>query len=316
MGLTSQQHAADQHLHSILSNPLFNSRTNIRIPQQDGISKFIRESQVILERPMDYFEEQAAAGTATLEIARLCLEAQRNNTLSSAIRKTEEDTRLLKPGSIVLNWLWSSGFGESTILLTRWKLVRLLIHFLVIEGREKVIWRWLSKLETAHDISPNTEDSQHIIQSQKKILLKTIKSQMQFGVDLNIIIKSFVQRVREASTSSIPAKSVRSIVFKPTGRYLTGILAQRSMAGGFDPLSFDEFLEAVHLWAFTSTPYEAFLQLHHPVHPDETLAMTYIRGLSSDGIRMAAPKTRQFIARLCLDTTGMLLSKDSQVDAV
>ena len=104
------------HLQSILSSPLFGQprERNARKNRDAGPLLALAEMQDSLISPMTYFNEQVAAGNATLGIAKHCLQVERQNStvfrgaMASAAPGTHSS--LTQP---ILNWLWASSLGDS-----------------------------------------------------------------------------------------------------------------------------------------------------------------------------------------------------------
>ena len=111
----------DQHLDSILTNPLFNV-----IPKHSTASTKGKD-------PMVLFEQAAAMGMMNVNIAASCLAAKRSLIIKSPAISIRQGMRESEAGLKVLNWLVSSGTANNNDFLKDTRFAANLMMFMVAE---------------------------------------------------------------------------------------------------------------------------------------------------------------------------------------
>lgn len=319
-------HDAHHHLHSVLTNPLFNVDTRKRRlsseSRMDGNRGRGQDAQRFVRRPMDYFKEQVAAGTATLDIAKQYLQAQYNNAVASSGLKAAKSLRSSADGSIVLSWLWSSGLEGSNTFLFDDKFVTAIMPFLVAEGHQAIAWRWYRRLQTAFDDEQAKAASKlaDLGRSTANVVLQLVKSELRHGGGLDAGMKCLLRCTEDGTFASQVRTEpyVQSVVTCcwPARRYLVQALVHRSPGAVPDVALYNNFVQRIEAWTPSSSNHKALLLLHHPVKPDWAPALHRLRSLSPETLLTATPRARRETEQLCLDSAGLLLSQGRQVDAV
>lgn len=127
----------DRHLHSVLTNPLFAHQ-----PRAPG-SKNVKD-------PAEVFKEAVARGLMTEPYAKAALKEKKRCIVKSAALSVPEAMKESGFGREVLAWLISSGAAKDYAFLKDAELVNILTEFLVAEGHESYVWRWIEwSLKTA-----------------------------------------------------------------------------------------------------------------------------------------------------------------------
>lgn len=316
-------HDAHHHLHSILTNPLFIVKTRrSRLSSKDraaGVDESLKDAQLSVQRPMGYFKERAAAGAATVDIARLCLHAQYKIAMASSDVKATNALKSSAAGSTVLSWLWSSGLEGSNTFLLEHTFVAAIMPFLVAEGHQAVAWRWLRRLQTTLDgrQAVAASDEALLRRSTANLLVQLVKSEVNYGGGFNAAMECFLCCTGvEPSPGSVPTDSGAQLhMCGQAGSFLVRALVQRS-AGIFPDVGlYNDFIQSVRTWTPSNSIFRPLLLLHHPASPDWEPALHRLRCLSPEMLLTATLRKRRSIMLLCLDCAGLLLSHGRQVEA-
>ena len=306
--LSESIHATDVHLQSILKSPLFEAKSrNRRQPSMNQRSgSQLGRIQELLERPMEYFKEQAAAGTATLETAKVCLTAQYERlSLSSAV-VSKVSTRASDTGSIVLSWLWSSGLAESKPFLKDKRFFNLLAPFLAIEGHGDLIWRWLIQVQPSIDHSPQT----NICARRRYMLFKLIESEAKFGAGVISSLNIFMQKTNEIRSSPRALNYISEGLFDQAGKYLCMEFTRASDSKTIVLDKYDELHQSVSAWSSKPMYHRGLIELYHPQDPVANSALRYLKGWIFE------KNNRKDTVRLGLKAAELLLEKNRQADAL
>ncbi|KAG9229401.1 hypothetical protein BJ875DRAFT_198053 [Amylocarpus encephaloides] len=136
-----EQHYADRHFQSMLTNPLFQNHQ-------------VRPSATPL--PMDLFERIIARGGMSFDTARILLVAEKRRL------RGDLDPKVAKSGAglTVLKWLTSSGNAHGHEFLRDKRLLPVLVDFLVAENMEEVAWTWAKRaFDNAIHSPPTTAEA-------------------------------------------------------------------------------------------------------------------------------------------------------------
>ena len=139
---------ANLHLQSILKDPLFNPKpqtpeTSTSKTQHNGQSP--AQLRKLTIQALDHFREQASQGKADLKMAKLCLRLQYNACRTSCAATSRQQMQASGAGSTILQWLWSSGMEDTEIFLHDQPFLAKLVPFLVAEGQQSRISRWVQR---------------------------------------------------------------------------------------------------------------------------------------------------------------------------
>ena len=178
------RNSTDRHVQSLLASPMF----GLQSPTQDARDKehtsserierheklgvdfrnissrlssdqqrLTRSSQVayaMIEQVLQTFRKSVAAGTADLTKATLCLKKSREIVQVLSKRHVAWNIGIFQDlgiGSVMLNWLWSSGLQDSVEILLDQEFIQSLSRFLVLEGDFVQPMRWFEQLNLKAD---------------------------------------------------------------------------------------------------------------------------------------------------------------------
>ncbi|KAF4553763.1 Hypothetical protein D9617_6g094960 [Elsinoe fawcettii] len=240
-GQASKQHRsalnhAERHVASVLTNPLL---ATSQIGQPHKLSNDNRH-------PIDVFNDCAANGTASLEIASQCLSAFHRSLRSLTSEQKRAEIARHQPGSKVLQWLWATGLAQSEALVVAQRLVSSVVALLLREGKEETIWKWLAtadtSLQTHNAISDQTERTSAQASLLKQLTYWKVKSKKN---DPSLAIDAFQRAANMIGVGEILPESLR-----PAGLLLIAdVQRSKGLASSLPGAgNLVNFLETFQLW--------------------------------------------------------------------
>ncbi|SPO04267.1 uncharacterized protein DNG_06950 [Cephalotrichum gorgonifer] len=252
----------DHHMASILSSPLF--RPAPRLTQKPASKR----------DPMDVFDEAVSKGLMTVPIATGCLKAKKSMLGDSGSpflddQQSASNGRFLgfNVSDRVLGWLRSSGMMRTFEFTHHPTFVGALMPFLVAEGKDVVIWDWLTRLMSSSEVH-----SKESFAAARHILLLLVQSKA-MGVEC---VDSAFESIIQASETyrddprhgHLLVRAWRDVAWRAT--FLAWQKPSPS-ASLFDAyLGVADYLYTSH----TKLPV-AHLHLHHPATPTHDRALDY-----------------------------------------
>ena len=304
-GLSSNEHRMDLHLQSILTNPLFSTkpgshRSPPSVDKRGGDKSFGR-IQDLVKGPMETFKEQISAGVATIEAATICLEIQYKYCLASSAVTPSDAMRSSATGTIMLEWLWSSGAEESGRFLENLKFLKHLIPFLVAEQQYTRVLRWLL-------IDPSPIQKPGIRKRQAYIFAILIKAEVEYGNGLASAISLFVRSITQGTLTRLEANENR-IIFYPAGSYLTFALSRIPNGASVSTKKIDSFINTTDIWTDSNSLAFAWQRLHFLKDSDPEPALQYLQKLSEKAVHTLRAAQRLRVVLLSLKVSELLLGK-------
>ena len=275
-----EEHAG-LHLHSILTNPLFaakprSSHEDTSLSSHRGRSaKSTGLIQEFVKRPMDILRERIAAGTATLQTAKLCLQAESKNCLASPAATVGEAMKSSNTASIVLDWLGASHAETLGTLLENSELFRLLVLFLVAEKRHNRIWTWLQTLQSNVDAASSRNPRCPISKTYNRLLITFIKAEALLGEGLDAATGIFVRAVNEGQPKS-------KGLYAPSAWYLTRMLMKIPKPAQLPYTTVQAFMEATGTLGKPNTLMSVCHWAYLAETQDLTVALRYLESVQPE----------------------------------
>lgn len=323
----AESHASptDLHLASVLTYPLLANSPNESSATKSARHAVVREKK----HPIKVFEEHVANGMATLDTARLCLEAFRSSLSSLTADAKQVQIRKLDAGARVLRWIWSTQAEVSEVVANGPSLLRDLSYFLVAEGREGAMWEWMESMPQSVVISLLGKDTSTA--DPRGLLLRFIVTAHMSNVaggGPESALRSFDRALELSSSVPSTSKSTSSSIafLRPAATYLFRKLlapsTSRPSTKEYATL-FDKFVHFYRVWDQHLGKKLSFkvatLQLNHPLAPSTSEAMEIIRMISRNpslwSSELLTSKKRASLVRLCFATTDMLHQQRCNEDA-
>lgn len=274
--------AAQRHLKTLLSNPLFSY-------QQDATGSILPPSGAPRD-PLDVFDHGVSRGLMTLQAATGILIAKREQLQNVAA----DPSALAGAGAArrVVGWLRASGSESTLKFLDNRPFVRELMPFLVNEGLEEVAWEWIARI-----LSPAYDNLSLQFRRHHTSFLLTklvrLKSQPQDkGIDAAMLT---LVHARDTFSSS---PLLPQLLLSPW-RALSWLTTVRSYTHSRPSLgAFDAHMETSERLDSPVEIEKAHLCLYHPTKSNATPALRLL-------------KDHQILERLAASTYGQSMAKAS-----
>ena len=257
------------------------------------------------QEPMAVLQAQIGAGAANLDLARVCLESQMSKC--SAEPDVKASMKLSNAGSIVLHWLWSSGLERSLKFLIDRQVTKLLISFLVAEGRRDPIHSWIRQ-ENQLLGAPLSDDPK---KTQSRIIFQLIKAETLYGAGPAFAIKTFVQKMEEFLKAKKKPKGIRSR-FSPAGLYITMALPLMLKLGEISVDDYNDVLKSTEIWCKPNAFEMAWLAINHPRQPSADCTLAYLHQLGPKDVAGLPQGRRSNTVAIALKAAELFLEHDQR----
>ncbi|KAJ5541553.1 hypothetical protein N7494_006629 [Penicillium frequentans] len=290
----SSRHATDQHLHTILDNPLF------RIVPPKGASpdhhgvRGIDEQNRMAKDPMLVFDELAASGSVTPLIITNCLKSQLLLVRSPAEEGASEAMKTSRAASRVVEWFWASDGASRQMLLQSRATTSSLTKFMVAEGLHDTIIQWIRMLLSRDLGGYNGRITDSVAQqSISHLLTDFMDAELRYGEGLASALKYYLPGAH-LSRAAMDAKPLTEKV---------------------TPYVYDEYREVISTLASSRSLLFASVSLCHPTHPDATPFVRFVESLSSSKVQAWNDPRRDAFLRIACDALRLLIDQKKIRDA-
>jgi len=310
----SSEQDAGLHLRSILSNPLFEAKPSsgawIHADGRRKSKSALSVLRTLVKRPREIFKEQIAAGTATLDMAKLCLRAEHRNCLGSPNAQLGDALSSSGIGSLVLEWLWASGLENSKAFLTNWDFVRHLVPFVVAEQKQDRMWGWVQRRRTISRGTSLPGLDTHATKDWSNLLLQIISAENTYGRGLDSATNMFIGSMDDSQHGGTGHQRLHNAA----GWYLTIALGNAQKTVQTDWTMVQRFTKAVKTFSRPSSLIVAYHSVYLAKDPNPDVALNYLRGFSPDH-RFPKSKTTGVVS-LGLKAAEMFLEKGRNCEAL
>lgn len=259
----------DRHVLAILSNPLFSYHPSKNLA-----------TQTVERDPMDVFDQAVAKGLMSPPRAAGVLVAKRQAIAQSATISVNQSMAVSGTALRVLQWLRSSGLERSLAFLEHHALVGALIPFMVEEGLEEVAWSWLERCMLMNCVAAPPKHAVHA----SHLLHALVRAKVSLARPLNNGYASII-RASDMFRESQYFEATAFTSWRALSLGSTVFAWQRSQPSEalFD--SFAAIGEQLSKRRSSVRVDRAHLELHHPSHPDASLAIQYLNSSKVDLLR-------------------------------
>lgn len=316
---SSNEHYANLHLHSILTNPLFNAKPRKPASSSDkskvqSSGKCLGQLQNYMKQPMDAFKERVSQGTADLGTAKFFLNIQNKACLASPAATLREAMKSCGAASTILQWLWSSGMEDTGEFLDDRDFVVLLIRFMVAEGKRSQVLGWLYRCCKPGETPFSGLHDSDTYRIQSLLSQQLIQDETRFGNGLESAITLFLGMVTFLRNSGSTKKSMQYSTMGAAWT-LTTTIVRLPEAAKPEPSIIRPFLEIMRNYRCDSL-LNAYLYLYLRKKPDPQPALKYLQKSSAETIENLAPRRRLHIVLLGLKTAEIFLQHGRQAEAL
>jgi len=268
----SSAHATDQHLQTILDNPLFRI-----VPARSHEPTTLQSVEVqrrLGEQPMAVFDQMAAAGSVTALTINDCLKSQLLLSKSPAQMKDS------KAASRIVDWYWASDGASRQMLLRLRSATKSLTKFMVVEGLHGTIMEWLRML-MAHDLGTQNGRMTDGLARQtfSHLLVDFVDAETRFGGGFESAMAHYL-RVCQMHFQSTSSHKSRKPMLLAAGAHLSRIAMEHKPTDQQTSAAvYDQFQETVSLLSPRSLLL-ASVAICHPANPDPTPFLQFVKNLS------------------------------------
>ena len=319
---TDGRNLADHHFSSLLASPLFgetksNPRTSQNTTKTPNSGHFsVRE---ITAQPLECLAECIAGGYATLPVADHLLKTIRVSLVSiniTADQRSAITTIQAKAGSLILNWLWSSGQAASCLFLFNRSFTFELVNCLIASKHgDSIYWTWIENLQSRASALCERGGAKNVLPVQSH-LLATVTKCIALQKGLPDAARHLLEAVRIFPSLSLSkTEATRVGLLHESGRILASrLLARRCQVrqnGDFPVALYDAVILTIPQWApaHLSPLYSARAYLFHPTEPTTRSVMAFYENRNTVLQNLQSPQDRSFFLVLGLHAVDIILSK-------
>lgn len=314
---SSNEHHATNHLQTILTNPLFDAKS--QMPAYSGSKsvqsgKLLGQLQDYMERPMDAFKDQISRGVANLKSANFFLDLQYKACLASPAATPREAMQNSGAASTILQWLWASGMEDTGEFLMDMHFVSHFVPFLVAEGQHSRVLRWLHQCHSPDETPYTSLRGLNTERIECLLLARLIKEKTRYGDGLDSAINLFVRTVAEFRNIWLTRNSKHNIAAQGAWALMKSIcrLPQAALP---EAITMRHLLETIRTFN-NDTLLDAFVCVYVQESPEPQPALTYFRTTSCDALLKMSAQRRYHIVLLGVRAAELFLQDDRQTEAL
>ncbi|KAI4859946.1 hypothetical protein F4820DRAFT_453397 [Hypoxylon rubiginosum] len=279
---SKRQHAADRHLRTILSNPLFAHQDTKKGPTS----------------PFDVFDRAVSRGLMTQRRAAGFLSKVRSEIPGESADEIRRGMARSGAGLRVIQWLRASGLEDDPRFLDS-NLPWLLVPFMYAEGLEEIAWGWVARLALRDGRQAENCRLRALVTLLHAIRKHSCTSYSGSNLNLDCSYEA-VMRANEVlpKQSDVARRSLEEMWFSLS--WLSTVLASERPKPSA-PL-FESFVD---IGRPMGAPLDmAHLELHHPLSPSHSAAVRFMHDSAEREQR--DPVLRRRLVCMALDATDRL----------
>ena len=317
---SSNEHYANRHLQSILTDPLFSAKPRKLASSSDesksqSKGKRLGQLQNHMKQPMDAFKERVSQGTADLGTAKFFLNIQKKACLASPAATSREAMKSCGAASTMLQWLWSSGMEDTGEFLKDRAFVDTLVSFIIAEGKRSCVLTWLYRCYNPEETPFSSLHESDLHRIPGSLFKRLIQEEIRIGNGLESAITLFLGVIAFLRSSGSTKSSMQ---FGTVGAAwpLTTTIARFPEAARLEPGIIQPFLETMR--NFRCDPLlNAYLCVYFQKQPDPQPALTFFQTLgAAKAIENGSDRRRLHIVLLGLRAAELFLQYGRQTEAL
>jgi hypothetical protein len=270
----SSAHATDQHLQTILDNPLFRIVPARPIPHEPTTLQSLEGQRRLAEQPMAVFDQMAAAGSATALTVNDCLKSQ------LLLSKSPTHMKESRAASRIVDWYWASDGASRQSLLRLRSATKSLTKFMVAEGLHGTLMEWLRMLMACDLGSQNGRLTDGLArQTFSHLLVDFVDAETRFGNGFDSAMAHYL-RVCQMHFQSTSSHKSRKPMLLAAGAHLSRVaMEHKPTEKQTSATLYDQFQDTVSLLSPRSLLL-ASVALCRPARPDPTPFLQFVKNLS------------------------------------
>ena len=273
---------ADKHLSSVLTDlagpPRRKPTANVSKTDQDFANAQMELQKNPANDPIQLLEEYEKDGSASVAIARLCLEQCEKLLEGLAEDKKTYKIQQTQTGRRVLLWLWETGRYKQTEFVDDKVFIDKLVPFLLREGWESYLWEWLKLDQTlaeGNNEYSGVKQMYHRYRWKGRLLRAMVTHRLEDPGRVHRNADKALDTFFKAADLKTSSKEVclRFLPLAHAGPALARALRiDTEWNLRTDPARYDRFIQCVMLFNEKDNVHgmrtAAELRLHHPTKPD------------------------------------------------
>lgn len=282
--------STERHFQALLSHPLLaikpTGRSSPRTPRTTESVRDGDQPEGTERDPALSFDEQAALGTATQELATACLAIYGRAARSKDGPSVVQQMRDSGAGARVLKWLWSKGETDWNGAIYNRRFLKELVPFLVVEGHRGVVQDWLCM---SND-QPNKSRA-CTVDAKGRLLGAWMIAELRYGGGLDKAVELYLWAVGrlvhwnrpgpdgKAAPTALSPGEVRRML-RPAGAELAGKCIdapRRPSSWSLSTSNLERFCDTIHLWSSYARYVRARVLLGAPPAQDPSAALAFLR---------------------------------------
>ena len=313
----STEDHANLHLQSILKNPLFDAKPRTRetsTSKAQHTGQSLGQLQNHTTQALDAFRERVSQGTADLNMAKLCLSVEYTACMTSDAATPRQAMQTSGAGSIILQWLWSSGMEDTGTFLDDTDFVAMLVTFLVAEGQQPRISRWVQRCHYSGEKPFLSIAALKASDIASQLFAVLIRQEIRIGDGLESAIDLFLRTVADLRSLRLENPLIRTISRSATWR-LMKIIAHLPNLSEPQPPIFYAFAKTVRSMSL-GIYLDAWLGVYIQEKPDPQPALTWFQLPKASQPGMKDARQRPYILLFGLRVAELFLKDGRQKEAL
>ena len=264
--------ATDRHLSEVLNNPLF------RVSPSTAGRPTFREK--LARDPMGVFDDKVASGAIRIYDIEQCLKSQLALVATLSPSNAREAMKSSRAGSKISSWFWNSNDATRAKLWRSPEFVNALCIFMVVEGLQDTLMRWLTMcVERRISRDCRLSSSAYADRAFLRILYGITEYEVSYGRGLSSAMEYYTQacRMRLAMDDFPCNRQVMTSMINAA--FNLGNIIAESDSKRIKEIPVDVFEEFTALLSATSprSLIAASMPLYHPTDPDLQLFLEHLR---------------------------------------
>ncbi|KAL4906268.1 hypothetical protein BDW74DRAFT_140326 [Aspergillus multicolor] len=302
----SSAHATEQHLRTLLNNPLF--RVSLRGHGIRPEPHLDADGSRRGKEPMAIFDELVAAGSATAASVSDCLNWQ----LLIASRHSDErfvkTLRDSRAGSRVLSWWYSSDTISKIEFFRDERAVRSTCKFMAAEGLQSSVLAWLEMLRDC-DVGGWNPTKRAAGKHFKYLLGSFLKAEIECGGGIGSSLRFYLDacRILVPIGGGEPSMSLHIALGAPAA-YLIDVIDGSLRQNPELPVPvdlYDEYAQMVSTLKLSKL-HSAIIAIYHPARPDAEPFVQFLHDLRPADFELFSQARRTKIVRVAFDALRVL----------
>ncbi|KAI6839800.1 hypothetical protein KC340_g6488 [Hortaea werneckii] len=287
---------ADKHLSSVLTDlagpPRRKPTANVSKADQAFANAQVELQKNPMKDPVQLLEDYEKDGSASVAIARLCLEHCEKSLEGLAQDQKAHQIQQTQAGRRVLLWLWETERYKQPEFVDDKVFIDKLVPFLLKEGWESYLWEWIELdqiLAEGNNEYSGVKKMYHRYRWKGRLLRAMVAHRLEDPGRADQNADKALDTFFKAADLKVSSKEpcLRFLPLGHAGSALSRALRiDQEWNIRTDPVRYDQFIDCVKLYNDHSHTHgmrtAAELRLHHPTKPDGRPMYDFLQRIFKD----------------------------------